>query len=194
MDTDIFESHESEVMSYARSFPVVFDQAKGSYLYDETGKEYIDFLAGAGTLNYGHNNPVLKEKLLEYIQRDGIVHGLDMHTTAKREFMDAFYEVILKPRDMDYIMQFTGPTGTNAVEAALKVARNIKGLAALQDDFTGVRGHRVAGLTFLEPFFAFGRVPFSKGRGCNEGHNSGGNQRLHRLAPVSELAGSLMAC
>ena len=55
MDTDIFESHESEVMSYARSFPVVFDQAKGSYLYDENGKEYIDFLAGAGTLNYGHN-------------------------------------------------------------------------------------------------------------------------------------------
>ncbi len=105
MDTDIFESHESEVMSYARSFPVVFDQAKGSYLYDENGKEYIDFLAGAGTLNYGHNNPVLKEKLLEYIQRDGIVHGLDMHTAAKREFMDAFYETILKPRDMDHVMQ-----------------------------------------------------------------------------------------
>ncbi|KGD64168.1 diaminobutyrate--2-oxoglutarate aminotransferase [Alcanivorax nanhaiticus] len=127
MDTDIFESHESEVMSYARSFPVVFDQAKGSYLYDETGKEYIDFLAGAGTLNYGHNNPILKEKLLEYIQGDGIVHGLDMHTKAKREFMDTFYEVILKPRDMDHVMQFTGPTGTNAVEAALKIARVIKG-------------------------------------------------------------------
>ena len=141
MDTDIFESHESEVMSYARSFPVVFDQAKGSYLYDENGKEYIDFLAGAGTLNYGHNNPVLKEKLLKYIQRDGIVHGLDMHTAAKREFMDAFYETILKPRDMDHVMQFTGPTGTNAVEAALKIARNIKGrenIISFTNGFHGV--------------------------------------------------------
>ena len=141
MDTDIFESHESEVMSYARSFPVVFDQAKGSYLYDENGKEYIDFLAGAGTLNYGHNNPVLKEKLMEYIQRDGIVHGLDMHTAAKREFMDTFYETILKPRDMDHVMQFTGPTGTNAVEAALKIARNIKGrenIISFTNGFHGV--------------------------------------------------------
>ena len=127
MDTAVFERIESEVMSYARSFPVLFSKAKGAWLYDENGEAYLDFLAGAGTLNYGHNNPVLKEKLLAYLNEDYIVHGLDMHTVAKRNFLSVFEEVILKPRNMEYIMQFTGPTGTNAVEAALKIARNIKG-------------------------------------------------------------------
>lgn len=126
MNTDIFESHESGVMSYARSFPVVFERAQGSCLYDEKGTEYLDFLSGAGTLNYGHNNPQIKEKLIDYMREDNIVHSLDMHTVAKRNFMDTFYEVILKPRGMDHLMQFTGPTGTNAVEAALKIARNTK--------------------------------------------------------------------
>ena len=60
---DIFEQVESSVQSYAQSFPVVFDKARGSYLYDVDGNAYLDFLAGAGTLNYGHNNPHFKEKL-----------------------------------------------------------------------------------------------------------------------------------
>ncbi len=123
----IFEEIESEVQSYARSFPRVFNRAKGEFLYDEDGNEYLDFLAGAGTLNYGHNNNLFKERLLEYIEADGICHGLDLHTKAKGEFLEVFNEKILKPRDMDYVVQFTGPTGTNAVEAALKLARNIKG-------------------------------------------------------------------
>lgn len=123
----IFEEIESEVQSYARAFPRIFNKAQGEFLYDEDGNQYLDFLAGAGTLNYGHNNPIFKEKLLEYIHNDGITHGLDLHTKAKGEFMEAFNEKILKPRDLDYVMQFTGPTGTNAVEAALKLARNITG-------------------------------------------------------------------
>src|SRR5690606_19667079 len=123
MDLKIFERLESEVRGYVRSFPVVFKQAKGSTLVDETGQEYIDFFAGAGTLNYGHNNPAFKDKLVEYLESDGIVHGLDMATSAKARFMATFEDVILKPRNLRYTMQFTGPTGTNAVEAALKLAR-----------------------------------------------------------------------
>ncbi|MDP5064557.1 MAG: aminotransferase class III-fold pyridoxal phosphate-dependent enzyme, partial [Haliea sp.] len=84
----IFEEIESEVRSYARSFPRVFNRAQGEYLYDQDGKQYLDFLAGAGTLNYGHNNPVLKKALLEYIEADGISHGLDLHTQAKGEFLE----------------------------------------------------------------------------------------------------------
>src|SRR5690606_24256609 len=86
MDLKTFERLESEVRGYVRSFPVVFNQARGSTLVDESGREYIDFFAGAGTLNYGHNNPVFKQKLLEYLARDGVVHGLDMATDAKRHF------------------------------------------------------------------------------------------------------------
>ncbi|GAB3113495.1 diaminobutyrate--2-oxoglutarate transaminase [Aestuariicella hydrocarbonica] len=123
----IFEEIESEVQSYARSFPRVFNRAKGEFLYDEDGTEYLDFLAGAGTLNYGHNHPIFKKLLQDYIESDGITHGLDLHTKAKGEFLEAFNEKILKPRDLDYVMQFTGPTGTNAVEAALKLARNVTG-------------------------------------------------------------------
>ena len=137
----IFEEIESEVQSYARSFPRVFHRAKGAFLYDEEGNEYLDFLAGAGTLNYGHNNPVFKQALLDYISSDGITHGLDMHTRAKGQFLQAFNEKILKPRDMEYVVQFTGPTGTNAVEAALKLARNITGrenVIAFTNGFHGV--------------------------------------------------------
>ncbi len=123
----IFEEIESEVQSYARSFPRVFNMARGELLYDEDGNEYLDFLAGAGTLNYGHNHPLFKKKLIEYVEQDGITHGLDLHTKAKGEFLEAFNEKILKPRNMDYVVQFTGPTGTNAVEAALKLARNVTG-------------------------------------------------------------------
>ncbi|WP_027858675.1 diaminobutyrate--2-oxoglutarate transaminase [Marinobacterium jannaschii] len=123
----IFDEIESEVQSYARSFPRIFNKAKGELLYDEEGNAYLDFLAGAGTLNYGHNHPLFKEKLLDYIHSDGITHGLDLHTKAKGEFLETFNEKILKPRGLDYVMQFTGPTGTNAVEAALKLARNITG-------------------------------------------------------------------
>lgn len=137
----IFDEIESEVQSYARSFPRVFHKAQGEFLYDEDGNQYLDFLAGAGTLNYGHNNPLFKEKLLEYIHDDGITHGLDMHTRAKGEFLQAFNEKILKPRNLNYVVQFTGPTGTNAVEAAFKLARNVTGrenIIAFTNGFHGV--------------------------------------------------------
>lgn len=136
----IFDQLESEVRSYARSFPVTFDRAQGALLSDTEGREYIDFLAGAGTLNYGHNNPVLKSALLEYLQNDGITHGLDMHTRAKEELLNAFNECILEPRDLQYMLQFTGPTGTNAVEAAMKIARKVKGRSEIIAFTNGFHG------------------------------------------------------
>ena len=137
----IFRETESAVQSYARSFPVVFDRAKGARLIDHEGNEYLDFLAGAGSLNYGHNNPVLKQYLLDYINGDGIAHGLDLHTRAKAEFLRVFREIILEPRGLDYRIQFTGPTGTNSVEAALKIARKVTGrsnIIAFTNGFHGV--------------------------------------------------------
>jgi len=123
----VFENYESEVRGYIRSFPTIFETSKGALLKDEQGVEYIDFFAGAGTLNYGHNNEHIKQAMIDYLQNDGIVHGLDMATTAKKELIHAFQENILKPRNLEYKMQFTGPTGTNAVETALKLARLVKG-------------------------------------------------------------------
>ncbi|MCW8829612.1 MAG: diaminobutyrate--2-oxoglutarate transaminase [Gammaproteobacteria bacterium] len=122
----IFEEMESEVRGYVRSFPAIFDTAKGSFIYDEHGNKFIDFFAGAGTLNYGHNNPIISEALIEYLQRDGIVHALDKATVAKKNFLQKFQDTILTPRNLNYKIQFTGPTGTNAVETALKLARMVK--------------------------------------------------------------------
>ncbi len=122
-----FEAMESEVRLYSRAFPAVFEKATGCWLTDEHGRRYLDFFSGAGTLNYGHNNPHIRQKLIDYLVADGVTHSLDMATVAKRDFLQQFASVILKPRALSYKVQFTGPTGTNAVEAALKLARKVTG-------------------------------------------------------------------
>lgn len=137
----VFSGVESNVMVYARAYPVTFSKALGEHVFDDRGNQYLDFLAGSGSLNYGHNNPLLKKALLKYIESDGITHSLDMRTGAKEQFMAAFQGHILNPRDMDYRFQFTGPTGTNAVEAALKLARKVKrrsNVIAFTNSFHGV--------------------------------------------------------
>src|SRR5699024_7094316 len=88
--TDIFTTRESEVRSYCRNWPVVFDTAKGPYQWSEDGDRYTDFFSGACALNYGHNNDILKEALVEYISNDGVTHSMDMYTRAKREFLETF--------------------------------------------------------------------------------------------------------
>lgn len=137
----VFERLESEVRGYCRAFPAVFETARNARQFDEEGRSYIDFFAGAGVLNYGHNNERMKRALIDYISGDGVIHSLDMYTTAKRRFLERFESVILRPRGMRYKLQFTGPTGSNAVEAALKLARKVTGrrtVVAFTDGFHGM--------------------------------------------------------
>ena len=119
------ERLESSVRTYSRLFDVLFTKARGDFIYDASGRAYIDLFAGAGALNYGHNHPALTQKLIDYIRNDGIAHGLDMATRAKTQFLETFAQLILEPRRLDYRFMFPGPTGTNAVEAALKLARKV---------------------------------------------------------------------
>lgn len=141
-----FDRMESEVRSYCRMFPTVFTRANGHTLIDEQGDGYIDFFSGAGALNYGHNNRILRERLIDYIAGDGITHSLDMATSAKRRFLEAFDKLILQPRSMDYKVMFPGPTGTNAVEAALKLARKITGRANVIAFTNGFHGMTLGSL------------------------------------------------
>ena len=122
-----FELLESQVRTYSRAFPTVFTEASGCRLIDEHGRDYLDFFSGAGALNYGHNNSRMKGRLIEYLAADGVTHSLDMATSAKQEFLEKFNAIILEPRNLEYKVQFTGPTGTNSVEAALKLARKFTG-------------------------------------------------------------------
>ncbi|TWI52894.1 diaminobutyrate--2-oxoglutarate transaminase [Halalkalibacter nanhaiisediminis] len=146
-DMKVFEKLESEVRSYCRSFPTVFTKAKGYKMWNEEGKEYIDFFSGAGALNYGHNDPVMKSKLVDYILNDGVTHSLDMATAPKAEFLETFNEVILKPRNLDYKVMFPGPTGTNTVESALKLARKVTGRTDIISFTNGFHGMTIGALS-----------------------------------------------
>ncbi len=143
----LFEELESEVRSYCRSFPVVFEKAKGYKLWDENGKEYIDFFSGAGALNYGHNDDNMKSALIDYITEDGITHSLDKATVAKRKFIQKFNETILEPRGFEYKMMFPGPTGTNTVESALKLARKVTGRTDIISFTNGFHGMTIGSLS-----------------------------------------------
>jgi diaminobutyrate-2-oxoglutarate transaminase len=139
--TNIFTRRESEARSYCRGIPALFTSASGSIMHDAEGRAHIDFLAGCSSLNYGHNDPDMKAALIQHLMDDGIAHGLDLHTDAKAQFLEAFERHILKPRGMDHRVMFTGPTGANAVEAAMKMARKATGrtnIIAFTNGFHGV--------------------------------------------------------
>jgi diaminobutyrate-2-oxoglutarate transaminase len=136
-----FERFESNVRGYCRTWPAVFDKARNAKQWDVDGREYIDFFSGAGVLCFGHNNERMKKAMIDYMQADGVAHSLDMASASKQRFIERFENTILEPRGMDYKMQFTGPTGTNVVEAALKLARKVTGrrqVVAFTDGFHGM--------------------------------------------------------
>lgn len=143
---EVFETLESNVRSYSRSYPAVFSRARGSIMWTEDGRRIIDFLAGAGTLNYGHNNREVKAAITEYLASDAVIHGLDMATSAKREFMETFNSVILRERGLQYRFQFTGPTGANAIEAALKLSRKVTGRQNILSFTNGYHGMSLGAL------------------------------------------------
>lgn len=170
MDSEVFARRESQVRSYCRRFDAVFDTASGSTVTDVAGRTYIDFLAAAGSLNYGHNDPDMVAALVEHLQRGGVLQTLDLHSTAKQRFLEVFERLVLEPRGMPHRVQFTGPTGTNAVEAALKLARKVTGrtnVIAFTNGFHGVslgslaatgnRHHRIGPVM---PMGGVSRLPF----------------------------------
>lgn len=146
MDISIFETYESNVRGYIRSFPTVFDTATSATIVDVEGKRFIDFFGGAGSLNYGHNHPQINQAVINYIQRNGISNALDKATVAKHNFIEAFQNIILKPRDLDYKIQFVGPTGTNGVETALKLARKMKQRSKVVAFTNAYHGHTLGAL------------------------------------------------
>ncbi|MDO8145396.1 MULTISPECIES: aspartate aminotransferase family protein [unclassified Isoptericola] len=158
---EAFEKWESEIRGYSRAYPTVFASASNARQVDESGRSYLDFFAGAGVLNFGHNNPRMKRAMIDFLEADGVAHSLDMATTTKRDFIEKFAATVLAPRDMTMKMQFMGPTGTNAVEAALKLARRVTGrrdVVAFSNGFHGMTLGSLA-LTANDYFRAAAGVP-----------------------------------
>ena len=188
----IFEDRESAVRSYCRTWPKLFDRATGSWLYDEDGRAYLDFFTGASALNYGHNNPALKRALLDYLAGDRVIHSLDMYTVAKSEFLTVFDELILQPRGLNYRVQFPGPGGTVAVEAALKLARKVTGRTEVITFTGGFHGMTLGALAVTSssihrngagvPLTHAISVPF----GCRLNGSEAGSPGIERLVQEND--------
>ena len=138
--SDVFGRLDSAVVSYSRSTKVTWEKGRGHKIFDASGKSYLDFLSGCGALNYGHNDPDMRDALVSYITDDGITMGMDFFFEAKAGFLESFERHILQPRGLDYRLQFTGPTGTNAVEAAIKIARKYTNKANIISFTNGFHG------------------------------------------------------
>jgi diaminobutyrate-2-oxoglutarate transaminase len=122
----IYEELESNIRSYCRKFPYEISAAQDSWLYTSDGRRFLDFTCMAGSTNYGHNHPHLRDALLEYLKANGPVGTLDYHTSAKTAMLVSLKTHILEPRGLGYKVLFTGPTGTNSVECALKLAKKLR--------------------------------------------------------------------
>ena len=132
---------ESKVRLYPSHFPTTFTRAKGAIVENHQGERFIDFFCASGSVNYGHNPERIKQELIHYLSADGLVQALDLDTAERIRLLEAIAEVILEPRGLDYKVQFCGPTGTSAIEAALALARKAtgrEGVVAFAGSFHGM--------------------------------------------------------
>jgi diaminobutyrate-2-oxoglutarate transaminase len=112
---------EGNNRSYPRGIPLAFERALGSIIEDVDGNRFLDFFAGCGVLNVGHNNPEVMADVEK--QQKKIIHSLDFPTSIKIEFMEAFNAALPGELQDNIKFNFCGPAGTDAVEAALKIAK-----------------------------------------------------------------------
>lgn len=112
---------EANNRSYPQAIPLAFERALGSIIEDVDGNQFIDFFSGCGVLNVGHNN---KDVLADVeIQQKKLIHSLDFPTRNKIEFMEQFDSALPRELQGNVKFNFCGPAGTDAVEAALKIAK-----------------------------------------------------------------------
>lgn len=121
---------ESNVRSYPRKLPMAIAQAQGCWVTDVEGKRYLDCLAGAGTLAMGHNHPSIIDSIREVLDRGIPLHTLDLTTPLKDRFSECLLSLLPIQRH-DYCLQFCGPSGADAVEAAIKLAKTYTGRSSI---------------------------------------------------------------
>jgi diaminobutyrate-2-oxoglutarate transaminase len=112
---------ESRARSYPRAVPIALEEGRGATVKDADGNTYLDFFGGAGTLNVGHSNPAVARAASE--QQEKLVHALDFPTRARLALMHRLKELLPGALKRTARIHFGGPTGSDAVEAALKLVR-----------------------------------------------------------------------
>jgi diaminobutyrate-2-oxoglutarate transaminase len=122
---------ESNARSYPRRIPLELKRAQGIHVQDSEGRWFIDCLAGAGTLALGHNHPEVVQAMRATLDGQRPLHTLDLMTEAKDEFINELFALLPPEFAKDARIQFCGPAGTDAVEAALKLVRTATGRSNL---------------------------------------------------------------
>lgn len=134
------KQQESNARSYPRRIPLALKRAQGLYVEDVEGRQFIDCLAGAGTLALGHNHPVVIEAI-QQVLADGLpLHTLDLTTPVKDQFVQDLFGLLPPAFSAQARIQFCGPTGTDAVEAALKLVRTATGRSTVLSFQGGYHG------------------------------------------------------
>jgi diaminobutyrate-2-oxoglutarate transaminase len=174
-------SRDSSARTYSRDLPIVLSHAEGIHVTDADGRRYLDCLAGAGSLALGHNHPVVVDAIRRVLDDRAPMHGLDLRTPVRDDFVESLFACLPPALAADGRIHFCGPTGADAVEAALKLAKTATGrrgvlaftggyhgMTAGAMSVTGDTGPRapVAGVaadvTFLPYPYAY-RCPFGLG-------------------------------
>lgn len=130
---------ESNVRSYPRKLPLAIAKAQGVWITDVENNQYLDCLAGAGTLALGHNHPEVLQSIQSVITSGLPLHTLDLTTPLKDEF-SSYLLSLLPGQGKEYCLQFTGPSGADAVEAALKLAKKVTGRSSIISFSGGYHG------------------------------------------------------
>ncbi len=147
--TERQNDYESSARSYPRKFPFALKKAKGSYIEDVEGNRYLDFLCGAGTLALGHNDEDVNRAMVELIESEAPLHTLDLTTPVKDRFVQTIFSLLPKGLRENAKIQFCSPSGTDAVDAAIKLCKSATGRAsviAFSGGYHGM-GHGALALT-----------------------------------------------
>ena len=140
---------ESSARSYPRKFPFALKKAKGSWVEDVEGNRYLDFLCGAGTLALGHNDDEVNKAMIDLISSDAPLHTLDLTTPVKDRFVQTILDNLPGELRNNAKIQFCSPSGTDAVDAAIKLCKTATGrgtVIAFNGAYHGM-GHGAMALT-----------------------------------------------
>jgi diaminobutyrate-2-oxoglutarate transaminase len=141
------QERESNARTYPRRIPIALREAKGIYVKDVDGKLYFDCLAGAGTLSLGHNHPVVIEAIREALDKNLPLHTLDLTTPIKDEFVEELFASLPPEFARNAKIQFCGPTGADATEAAVKLVKTATGRRSMLSFHGGYHGMTNAALS-----------------------------------------------
>nr|WP_318680345.1 diaminobutyrate--2-oxoglutarate transaminase family protein [uncultured Treponema sp.] len=125
------DSTESNARSYPRKFPFALAKAQGSWIEDVEGNKYLDFLCGAGTLALGHNDPEVNQAMVDMLTGNLPLHTLDLTTPTKDKFVHTLLNILPGELKNNAKIQFCSPSGTDAVDAALKLCKTATGRSSI---------------------------------------------------------------